>query len=148
MRIVSKPYGEIEIDDRQIISFPFGLFGFEQLHRFALLDARQKPFFWLQSLDVPDIAFVLIDPTVFRPDYHHGAPEDELEEIEVEGEDEAIVFSIVTIPEDQAGMTANLQGPVIINRKKRIGRQSITLDPQWKIRHVIMEELAGVRNEA
>jgi len=55
------------------------------------------------------------------------------------------VFSIVTIPENQNRMTANLQGPLLINRKKRIGRQSISLNPEWRVRHVIVDELAALR---
>ena len=69
MQIKSKAYGPIEIDDRQLIRFPSGLFGFETLSDFALLDAAQQPFYWLQSVDVEQVAFVLIKPTIFRTDY-------------------------------------------------------------------------------
>ena len=69
MRVETKPYGLIDVDERQQILFPFGILGFEQLKKYVLLDAQQQPFYWLQSMDVVDVAFVLINPRIFRPDY-------------------------------------------------------------------------------
>jgi flagellar assembly factor FliW len=114
----------------------------------VLLDAPQKPFYWLQSLDVVEIAFVLIDPLLFRPDYVLAVNQDELEEIGIKDEKDILLFAIVTIPENSERMTANLQGPVIINRKSRVGRQSINNDMRWKVRHFITEELAALRQGA
>ena len=57
-------------------------------------------------------------------------------------------FSIVTIPENASKMTANLQGPIIINRRTRVGRQSISLDPECRVRHSIMSELAAVEQNS
>ncbi|RQV98510.1 MAG: flagellar assembly protein FliW [Calditrichaeota bacterium] len=150
MEIMTKAYGAVEIDEKQIIHFPSGLFGFETLREFALLDAEQKPFFWLQSLEVEQIAFVLINPIIFRPDYKPMVVEDELLELGLENEEEekVLLFSIVTIPSDQKLMTANLQGPVLINRETRRGRQFISTSSEWKVRHNIMDELAAQRNNS
>ena len=145
MLIRSKAFGEVEIDERQRIYFPFGLFGFEKLKEFALIDSSQPPFFWLQSLEVEDIAFILIEPTVFRPDYELRISEGDMEEIGVESREDVIVFAIVTVPDDNRRMTANLQGPVLINRAKNLGRQSISLDPRWQVRHFILDELASTK---
>ena len=147
MRVNTKAYGQIEVDDRQKIYFPFGILGFENLKYYVLLDAKQQPFYWLQSMDVVEIAFVLIDPLVFRPDYRLDVIKEELEEIGIENKDDVLCFAIVTIPENLSSMTANLQGPIIINRSTRVGRQSINTDPKWKVRHTIMEELASLRQE-
>jgi flagellar assembly factor FliW len=142
MKVQTKPYGEIEIEERQRIDFPRGLFGFESLRDFALLDSTQQPFYWLQSLERVDVAFVLIDPTFFRPDYTPDVEPSELEEIDITDSADALVFSIVTIPEQASSMTANLQGPLILNRRLHKGRQFISTNPLWGIRHPIMEELA------
>ncbi len=144
MEVMTKPYGKINVDERQKIFLPHGILGFEHLKSYVLLDARQQPFYWLQSLDVVEVAFVLISPRIFRPDYSLDVEQEELEEIDITSSDDILDFAIVTIPENAAKMTANLQGPVIINRRTRVGRQSISLDPQWKVRHMIMEELAKV----
>jgi flagellar assembly factor FliW len=147
MRVNTKAYGPLEVDERQKIYFPFGILGFENLKYYVLLDAKQQPFYWLQSMDVVEIAFVLIDPAVFRPDYALDVSKEELEEIGIKNKDEILCFAIVTIPENLSSMTANLQGPIIINRSTRVGRQSINTDSRWKVRHAIMEELAALRQE-
>jgi flagellar assembly factor FliW len=148
MTVTTKPFGTIDVDERQRIAFPNGLLGFENLKAFVLLDASQPPFYWLQSLDEEDIAFVLIDPAVFRPDYNADAAPEDLEEIGIRSDEDMLVFSVVTIPEQQEQMTANLQGPIIINKKTKHARQIISPNPRWKVRHFILEELAAVKDRA
>ncbi len=148
MKVRTKPYGEMEISERQKISFPRGVLGFEELREFALLDATQAPFYWLQSLQRVEVAFVLIEPRFFRPDYTPDVDPAELEEIGIAAEQDMLVFAIVTIPEDSSRMTANLQGPLLINRRTRVGRQSISANPRWGVRHTILEELALAKRGA
>ena len=150
MKVNTKAYGLIDVDQRQKIHFPSGILGFENLKNYVLLDALQQPFYWLQSMDVQEIAFVLIEPYIFRPDYSPDVSSSELEEIQLtpDSTDEMLVFTIVTIPEEQRDMTANLQGPLVINRTLHIGRQCISENENWKTRHKIMEELSQVRNSA
>lgn len=139
--ILTKAFGNVELDERQRVRFPYGLLGFESLHDYALLDAEQAPFYWLQSLEVVEIAFVLIEPRIFRPDYSPGALPEDLAEIGILKPEDALVFAIVTIPADSRLMTANLQGPLLINRETRAGRQCISTDPRWQVRHPILTEL-------
>jgi flagellar assembly factor FliW len=148
MHVNTRPYGPLEVDERQKLHFPFGILGFEHLTEFVLLDATQQPFYWLQSLQDPQIAFVLISPDIFRPDYDPGVPAHELVEIGVNEGDDYLVLAIVTIPEDQERMTANLQGPIVINPRARIGRQSVSMDPRWGVRHVIRDEIARASGSA
>lgn len=150
MKVLTRPYGEIEIEDRQRISFPRGIFGFEDLRQFILMDATTQPFYWLQSVERVEVAFVLIDPRFFCPDYTPDVDSSELEEIGIVDPDDMLFFAIVTIPESARKMTANLQGPLIVNRSTHLGRQSISTNPRWGIRHTIVDELARTRqrNEA
>jgi flagellar assembly factor FliW len=148
MKVKTKAHGVIELDERQKLYFPFGLFGFENLKNFVLFDAAQKPFFWLQSVDVSDIAFVLINPRLFRQDYTIDVMEADLLEIGIENREDILDFAIVTIPENTMKMTANLQGPVVINKRTKIGRQSISTNQKWKLRHAILEELASVEKKS
>jgi len=141
MKVNTKAYGEIEIDEKQKITIPQGLFGFEEYKNFVLIDAEQEPFFWLQSVDEADIAFILINPFMFRTDYEINAENDELAEIGINSPQDALIFSIVTIPQDGGPMTANLQGPLIVNKSKMTGMQAILTDIRWKTKHDIMAEL-------
>jgi flagellar assembly factor FliW len=145
VKVATKAYGLIEVDPRQKITFPQGLFGFESFREYMLLDAERQPFYWLQSVDVEGIAFILINPFLFRPDYEVNINNEELAEINILSPEKALIFSIVTIPPDGGPMTANLQGPLIINRDTRAGKQAILTDPRWKTKHDVMAELASVR---
>jgi flagellar assembly factor FliW len=148
MRVLTRPYGEVEVDERQRITLPWGLLGFEELHDWVLLDATQPPFYWLQSLERPEVAFVLLDPLVFRPDYAPAADPAELAGLGLAAPEEALVLVIVTVPAEGARMSANLQGPLLVNRRTRAGRQVVSGDPRWTVRHVIAEELAAHRAAA
>ena len=141
MKVITKAFGPVEVDERQKVSFPQGLFGFESFKDYVLLDAEQQPFYWLQSLDVEQIAFVLINPFLFRPDYEMNIENDELLPIGITEPEKAVIFSIVTIPSDGSPMTANLQGPLIINRDNKIGLQAVLSDSRWKTKHDILAEM-------
>jgi flagellar assembly factor FliW len=145
VRVLSKAYGKVEVDERQKITFPHGLFGFETLKDYVLMDAERQPFYWLQSVEVEQAAFVIVNPFLFRPDYELDIDDEYLRDLGLSGAGQALVFSIVTIPE-RGPMTANLQGPLIINRDTRTGKQVILTDPRWKTKHDILEELASARS--
>jgi flagellar assembly factor FliW len=146
VKVATKPYGFKDVDERQKLTFPLGLLGFEPLKEYVLLDAERQPFYWLQSVDVEQVAFILINPFLFKPDYELDVDDNSMKEIGItDPKTEALIFSIVTIPQDGSPMTANLQGPLIINRKTRIGIQAVLTAPGYKTKHDIMSELAAVR---
>ncbi|MDR2093919.1 MAG: flagellar assembly protein FliW [Treponema sp.] len=145
MKVATKAYGLIDVDERQKIIFPAGLFGFEPYKEYVLMDAERQPFYWLQSVDEERVAFILIDPFLFRPDYEVNISNEELLDIGLTGPEKALIFSIVTIPPENGPITANLQGPLIINRDTRYGKQAVLSDVRWNTRHDIMGELSAVR---
>jgi flagellar assembly factor FliW len=147
LKVATKAYGLIDVDERQKIIFPQGLFGFEKLTDYLLLDAERQPFYWLQSMDEEQVAFVLVNPFLFRPDYEVNISNEELDGIGIRSPEKALIFSIVTIPGDGNPMTANLQGPLIINRDTRMGKQAVLSDDRWKTKHDIMAELALTGNQ-
>jgi flagellar assembly factor FliW len=145
VKVATKAYGLIDVDERQKITFPQGLFGFEGFREYVLLDAERQPYYWLQSIDVEQIAFILVNPFLFRPDYEVNIGNEELADIGIFSPEKALIFSIVTIPADGGPMTANLQGPLVINRDTHKGKQAILADPRWKTRHDIMTELLAAK---
>lgn len=141
----TKAYGTIEVDECQRIKFPAGLYGFEGMAEYLLMDTEQKPFYWLQSLEVKDVAFVLIDPMLIRPHYNPCLDPLDYELLALKGIDDEklLMFTIVTVSDDRKKMTVNLQGPVIINKESREGRQCISLDESLQVRHSILDEIAS-----
>jgi flagellar assembly factor FliW len=144
MKVDTRAFGQIDVDERQKVFFPQGLFGFEDYKNFVLMDAEHEPFLWLQSVDEKEIAFILINPFLFRKDYEaHITNEELLAEIEITSHEKALIFVIVTIPQDGGSMTANLQGPLVINKETMTGLQAVLSDSRWKTKHDIVAELCG-----
>ncbi len=148
MKVNTRDFGEIEVDDKQVIEFPFGILGFPEHTKFVLLDSKQPPFYYLQSLIDVDLVFVLISPEVFKKDYVFNVSDSELEEIKVTKKNtELIVFAIVNFNNSSdKNLTANLQGPIVINRKEKIGRQCIALNEDYSLKHNIIEEMNKKEN--
>ena len=141
MKVDTKAYGLMEVNEKQKVSIPQGLFGFEDYIDYVLLDSDNQPFLWLQSVDEKEIAFILIDPFLFRKDYEANITDEELAEIGIKSSNNALLFVIVTIPQDGGPMTANLQGPIIINKENMMGMQAILSESKWKTKHDIAAEL-------
>jgi len=141
MKIRTKPYGEIEVSEKQRVHFPEGIIGFKNIHDYFILDSREGPFYWLQAKKDPDLAFLLIDPRIFIPDYRLEVQESDLKSIGIEAEDDILDFAIVTVPEDHAKISANLMGPIIINRKTHKAKQVISTNDNYTVKHYILEEI-------
>ncbi|NLT94714.1 MAG: flagellar assembly protein FliW [Clostridia bacterium] len=147
MLLETKHFGEIDIDENKIIYFPTGIIAFEDKKRFFIIESGQDdlPFCWLQSVDDGNLAFVLINPFVFRPDYEFEIPDVVVKELEIEKEEDVAVFSIVVVPEDIKKISANLLAPVIINIKNLKGKQIILNGNKYTTRHYILEELKKIK---
>ena len=141
MEVQTKTRGMVTVDDSRMLDFPRGLFGFEEYHRYALIEAEYEPFFWLQSLDEVGLAFLLVDPFLIVNDYELDIDDKMLGDIGVASPADAYVWSVVTVPADGGPVTANLQGPIVINRKTRQALQVILSDSKWTIKHNILKAL-------
>ena len=143
IKIQTKPFGEIEVNELQVIDFPEGILGFDFIKKFVILDTEDEgsPFKWMQAFDEKDLAFVIIRPVDFMEKYDLLISQSDLETVKAESVDELLVFAIVTIPENPEKMTANLQGPIIINVEKKLGRQAISMSERYGVRHNILDEI-------
>ena len=141
MILKTRPYGEIEVHEKQKVHFPEGIIGFEGVRYYYMLDSKEGPFYWLQAADVPDIAFLLIDPRVFMEDYELLVSESELLPLKLETRDDLLDFAIVTVPEDPSMISANLMGPIVINRKTRVACQVISQKDTYGVKHYMLEEM-------
>ncbi len=118
MKVNTRIFGEVDIEDEKIITMPFGLVGFPDLQKFALIHDSKKPvgaLWYLQSMDDPDIALPVIDPLTIKPDYNPQIEEADVELLEPLTEDNLLLLVTITVPEDITNMTANLNAPILIN---------------------------------
>ena len=141
VKIATTRFGDLDLPDEKVITFPKGLIGFAQVRRFVVLDhPGGGPFQWLQAVDVPELAFVVTDPTLFFRDYQVPVKSEELRSIGIESMDEGVVVVILVVPKDPKGITANLQGPIVINVARRLARQFVLDMPQYTTKHPIFPE--------
>jgi flagellar assembly factor FliW len=137
MEINTKDFGKIEVDDEAIIYFPEGLPGFESLRKFVIINKHdlELPVSWLQSVEDENIDFVLIDPFYVDKDYDIDVDDKEVEVIEAKGTDEILIYSIVVVPRDLRKMTANLRAPVLVNMKKKLGKQVVLKNTNYDLKY-------------
>ncbi len=138
--------GDVDIPEEAIIHFPSGLLGFPDVKRYTLLAHKPgSPFRFLQAVDLPELAFVVIDAFELRPDYAPRLWEEDELQLGRPAPADLEVYAILTIPEDPSRMTANLLGPVFINRALRLGKQVVQQDDAYTTRHLVLEELNRAR---
>ena len=141
MKIETQEFGILEVEEKDIISFPHGILGFPEYQQYVLLDQDETYFKFLQSIEEPELRFVVVMPELIRPDYTCSLSKEQAFDLDIEEPGDASVYTIVTIPENLADVTANFQAPVIINTKKNIARQIVLMDGGYHTRHNILAEM-------
>jgi len=138
--IATKNFGDIAVREDQIIHFSPGLLGFSEFHRYVLIEhGHESPFLWLQCVDKPDLAFVVIDPLFVLPDYKIGPINGVQKELEVKNLQDLKVLVILTIPPGRPkDMTANLMGPLLINLTNRRGKQLVIENSPYSHKHRVL----------
>ena len=139
MLVHTTRFGDIEVDERQIFNFANGLPGFPYERRFAFLphgDGDDKPHFaYLQSLETPELTFLLTDPFNFFPDYEFNIDDATEEQIGVSADNVPMVWCIAMIPDKVENMTANLVAPILFNIQNKTSAQIILDNNKYTTRH-------------
>ncbi len=131
-------FGEIPVAESRVIRFPDGLPGFPGAHRFLLLETGEaQVFYWLQSLDDPALAFVVMDPALLVPDYMARLvlPEWDREFFSPLASTSLTAMVIVTFSGETA--TANLLAPLLVRDEERLGRQVILAESEEWLRQPV-----------
>jgi flagellar assembly factor FliW len=137
MKVRTTRFGEVEIDPSRLLVFPHGLLGFARFRTFALLQPDDRGvFYWLQSIEDPELAFVVTDPTAWATGYSVPIRAGELTELGLERAEDATIFAIVN--RRDGAITANLQGPIVVNAASRTGIQLVLSDRTWSTRHELV----------
>lgn len=144
MIIKTKSFGNVEVNETDIIDFPEGMPGFSDEKKFVVLFDKTKedsPFMWLQAVENSDLAFVVVDPFWFKPDYKFNIDAETKKQLEISAPEDVLVLSVVVVPEDMSRTTANLKAPLLLNHRARKGKQYILQEDKYSIRHYIVDEI-------
>jgi len=141
MKVQTTRFGELDIPEKDIITFSEGILGFFGLFKYFLKQPDAESVFrWLQSVERSELAFVICDPRIFKPDYAIKVRKEDLASIELEDVSAGDVWVIVRLTEKVEDMTANLQGPLIINKEKMLAKQLVLPEGSYELRHHIFPE--------
>ncbi len=143
MKLFTSRFGEIEIEENEIIEFPEGILGFEELKKYIIIKMDENTsFVWLQSIDEPALAFVIINPYEFRDEYEIELSQEDVALLKLKNPEEAQIYAIVVVPHGEpAKISANLQGPVVVNKELRIGKQIVLKNSKYGVKHYILKEM-------
>lgn len=129
--------GTFTVDNSQKIIFEEGIFGFEHIKEYYLIDANLAPFMLLQSIEDEAIGFIVCDPFLFFPDYEFDLSDDAKEKLNLEKSDDLLVLVIITLADKIEDVSANLVGPIIINIKNHRALQYIINNPKYNTKHFL-----------
>ena len=134
MLIETTRFGTIEVDEQRFMTFKDGLLGFPNHRRFALIQTSPDPvFFWMQSVDDPNLAFVVCDPLTFIPDYQVPIRKDDVEGLALQNLHDCQVLVIVNKVDGE--LTGNLLGPLVVGARSLQAKQLVLSDRRYGTRH-------------
>lgn len=126
--------GEPASSPEPTVAFPDGLLGFPEIQRYLLMSTELEGVYWLQARGYSPLSFVLADPFVLVPGFSLDLNESELGVLAESNPADLAVLAILTLRGGGHDVTANLQGPVVVDMKRRVGRQIVLADSQWGVR--------------
>ncbi len=123
MRFNTTRFGVLEVDNDRLITFPDGIPGFPDVKRYILMDYRDTSLKWLQSVDDPDIAFIVAESKIFSPDYSVKLDDAIRQYLEIKDESDLAILVIVRV--ENGNIAPNLHGPLLLNAENMRGVQIV-----------------------
>ncbi len=123
MRFNTTRFGELEVDNDRLITFPDGIPGFPDVKRYILMDYRDTSLKWLQSVDDPDIAFIVAEPKIFSPDYSVKLDDTVRQYLQIKNDMDIAILVIVRV--ENGNIVPNLHGPLLLNAENMRGVQIV-----------------------
>lgn len=148
LKIATRHFGEVEIDESKIVEFEKGIFGFEELKKYVVLyenAEKENPFAWLQAVDDANVSLPMVNPVVWYPGYEPDVDDEVVEKL---GDIQTMaleVYTVVVIPEDIKKMTTNLRAPILLNQTTKKGVQVIVNDEEYEIKHNLYDQLMKLK---
>ena len=146
MRKVSTiKFGEIEVDETKIVTFKHGIPAFEDEHEFVIFPYEEdSPYYFMQSLKTPELAFIMTIPFMFFPDYTIEIDDATIAELDIKNQDHVSLYSLVTIPNGSVRyMTTNLLAPVVLNTENMQAKQLVLDKTNYTTKHRLFPDTKG-----
>lgn len=142
-------FGSIKVPEERIISMEKPVLGFEKSKRFVIIELSDMlPFVWFQSFDDADLAFLMVNPALFYPEYKIEVNIKEVEDVELDEHSSVETYSIVTIADDPGKTTINLQGPIVINVAVHKAKQLVLSQSSYSVCEPLLKVDQGLTRVA
>ena len=142
MVIKTSRFGLVELKSEDVLTFTEGLLGFQDLRQFVLLDDPHDDIFaWLQSCELPSVAFPVLEPELFGHKYSIALNKNDLESLKLHPSEAPAYLNIITIPDDPTQMTANIKAPIVMNLTMKLAKQCVLQDNHLAIKEPIFTKL-------
>ncbi|MDD4843166.1 MAG: flagellar assembly protein FliW [Anaerotignum sp.] len=141
MELETKYFSKMEYEDNDVILFEHGLFGFESYKKFILIkfENNDSSPVCLQSISEADIAFVMINPYNFMPDYNVSLTETDIHDLKLSDTNALAVYNICVLQDDIPKSTANLRCPIVVNTESRLAKQIILDNSDYPFKYPFHE---------
>ncbi|MFN8224940.1 MAG: flagellar assembly protein FliW [Gaiellales bacterium] len=140
MLLESTRFGEIEVDDTDVLTLPDGLIGLPGTTYTLLTIGEDSPFRWLHSVDDPELALPVSSPWSFFSDYEVRVPDDDVASLGLEDAGAAEILCVVRAAEELENFTINLAAPIVIHRGRGVARQVINEVIGYDVRQPLLSE--------
>lgn len=152
MKVQTKFFGEVEIDEEKIIDFPRGIIGFEGFNKFTIIydidnDSRTR-ISWLQSVEEPTLALPVIDPLAIASEYIPVIEDELLAPLGNSADEDLLFLLVMTVPADMTKVTANMKAPIIINAETKKGVQLIVENADYPVKFNVYESVQKMKEKA
>ena len=136
-KINTMRFGEIEVEDEKVVHFKKGIPAFEDEHEFVIIPYdEESPYYFMQSLKSPELAFLITTPFIFFPEYSIEVDDDTMAELNIKNSEDVLLYSIITIPNGSIRyMTANLLAPLVLNIENMQAKQLVMEKTKYTTKH-------------
>jgi len=144
-KIETLRFGQIEVEEEKIVHFKDGIPAFEEEHEFIIVPYdSESPYYFMQSLATPDLAFLITVPFLFFPDYEFELDEVAQHELDIKHQEDMLIYVLITIPGGKIeDMTANLMAPVVLNKENMQAKQVVLDRSRYTTKHRLFPEKEG-----
>ena len=142
MLLKTRLFGEVRVKDEEVIHFTKPILGFDDCRQYLLMENESIfPTFWLQSINDPNLAFPVVSPFSVDDNYTINLQSLDLDDMNLKSLDEALVLTLMVVPQTLSSIRTNLRAPIIYNPEKRIAKQLILYDEKYPIHFYIMDDV-------
>jgi flagellar assembly factor FliW len=144
MELMTTRFGRIDIDDSHIITMRGPILGFEKLSRYVIIDKKEEAaFWWLQSVDDGAVVFVVVNPFLIKDDYKPELQDEDVKILEIEDQSDVLLLGIATLNSNPPEISVNVRAPIVINWKKKLGKQIVLADSSLEVQYRLLVNIKG-----